>query len=380
MTPANPPTTGTPINGGGGTTNPPTTGTPINGGGGGTNPPTTGRPANGGGNAANPPANGGGTNVGGGAATATGRTFSVLATNTAAVSVTQMGSVTMADGQQVRVWSFSGDGSGFNGDRVMPAPVIEAVEGQQVALTLNSMMAHTIHPHGLDVDTANDGVPVTSGYVGRSMMGFGRVQGQTSLGTSYTYRFIAPQAGTYMYHCHVDAVLHYEMGMVGAFIVRPPDGSLNQAWANGPQFDKEYIWQLHTLDTGWRTSRISGPETVRYRPDYFMINGRDGAALQTDPTVAVQAAAGSVVLIRAINVGTIPARVSLGNLSFSVIASDGRPLPQPISATSQLLGPGERYDLLFTMPAGANLQATIEYYNIRISKIEGTANTTIVAA
>jgi len=294
----------------------------------------------------------------------------------ASLGVNMNGSHTMADGAAVRTWYF---GAGFNGDRTIPSPVIECIEGQTAQVTLSSMMPHTIHLHGLDVDQANDGVPSTSGYVGGGMGGggFGRVAGYTSLGASYTYTFTAPHAGTYMYHCHVDTVLHFEMGMVGTVIVRPSDGSTNRAWTNGPSFDREYIWHLHTCDSSWHGNMVSGTNTVRHRPDYFMINGHDGANTLADSTTAVSAGAGQKVLIRCTGVGYQPAMVRLGGLVFEVIASDGRPLPAAIGATEWLIAPGERYDLLLTMPAGGQYNATVDYYNIRRSAVLGSASTTI---
>jgi len=211
-------------------------------------------------------------------------------------------------------------------------------------------------------------------------MGFGRVEGYTNLGSPFTYTFTAPHAGTYKYHCHVDTVLHFEMGMYGTVIVRPPDGSPTRAWTGGPTFDKEYIWHLHTYDSSWHSQhgpQISGPGTVRHRPDYFMINGRDGGNTFADPTTAITAAAGERVLIRATNVGYQPALVQLGDLEFEVIASDGRPLRSTVLSTQQLVAPGERYDILFTMPSAPNGVATVDYFDIRLTGILGTASTSI---
>ncbi len=288
----------------------------------------------------------------------------------------------MADGRSLRVWSF---GNGFNDDRAVPAPVLELTAGQPAAITLTSMMPHTLHPHGLDVDQANDGVPSTSGYVGQAMpmMGdFGRVSDAQSLGTTYTYRFIAPHAGTYKYHCHVDTVLHMEMGMAGTVIVRPEDGSLDRLWTGGPVFDSEYVWHLHTFDSRWHTLQVSGPETadspgtVRYRPDYFMINGRDGNQTATDPATAIQAATGNVVLVRLVNIGYLPARVSLGGILFTIAATDGRPLVRPITTDTWLVGPGERYDVLFTLPTGDYL-ATVDYLSPTGTRLLGQASAPI---
>jgi len=304
------------------------------------------------------------------------RTFSIV-NSTAVLTANTMVSQTMADGQVIPVWGF---GHGFNDDRVAPGPVIEVVEGAAVAITLSSMMPHTIHFHGLDVDTANDGVPLTSGFVAMMtpMNGFGRVADYTRLGPTYVYHFIAPHAGTYMYHCHVDTVLHMEMGMAGTVIVRPADGN-NTAWLNGPAFDKEYVWHLHTMDSRWHNLMVSGPQTVRYRPDYFMINGRDGDFLMDDITTAISGVSGEAILVRGVNIGNLPALIRFGGLSFDVIASDGRPLAQSISVPVWKVAAGERYDILLTLPEPGIYDAAVDYYDIRNIAVIGTAQTQITS-
>ncbi len=320
---------------------------------------------------------GGGTGGGGGSTPASGgRTFAYVSSPTS-VGVNMMGSIRMANGASLRTWYF---GSGFNADRALAGPVIEANEGESVAVTLNSMMPHSIHFHGLDVDQANDGVPSTSGYVGRAMGGsggFGRVGDAVSLGSSYTYRFTAPHAGTYMYHCHVDTLLHFEMSMYGTVIIRPPNGATDVAWAGGPAFDKEYVWQLGTFDSTWHGSMVSGPSMARYRPDYFMVNGRDGSNATTDSTVAITAGGGQKVLVRVNGTSYMPAVIRLGGLPFEVIASDGRPLAAPYTATEQLVAAGERYDLLLTMPSSGQYTASVDYYDIRRASLIGTVSPTI---
>ncbi|MDH5480235.1 MAG: multicopper oxidase domain-containing protein, partial [Nitrosomonas sp.] len=191
---------------------------------------------------------------------------------------------TLSDGRNLPVWAFSDTAlnSGFNGNRSIPGPTLEINQGQLANFTLSSAMPHTIHWHGLDVDQANDGVPSTSGFVAQAippMGNFGRLDpAWVLLGPQYTYSFTAPHAGTYMYHCHVDTVLHMEMGMSGTVIVRPADGNENVLWLAGPSFDVEYVWQLHTVDSRWHSSSpmaASGANTVRHRPNYFLINGKD---------------------------------------------------------------------------------------------------------
>ncbi len=309
------------------------------------------------------------------------RTFTFMGPNLASLDANMNGSITMDNGQAIPVWYFGNGSSGFNNDRQAPSPVIEAIEGELVQVTLASFMPHSIHFHGLDVDQANDGVPNTSGYISQmTNPSFGRVSGYSNLGTPFTYQFIAPHAGTYMYHCHIDTVLHFEQGMYGTVIVRPPDGSTSVAWAGGPAFDREYIWHLHTFDSSWHNESISGAATVRHRPDYFMLNGRDGSVSLNDPTCAINTDSGDRILIRTTNVGYQPAEVDLGGMSFTVIASDGRPLPAPLVVTELLVAPGERYDILATIPANYNQLATISYWDIRLKTILGTVQTTVVGA
>ena len=281
----------------------------------------------------------------------------------------------MSDGTSVSVWGFTdAAGAAFNGQttRLCPGPVLEVIEGQSSIIQLSSMHPHTMHLHGLDVNTANDGVPGTSGYVSSMPMAGAPMPGGipapdgANLGSPFNYTFVAPHAGTYMYHCHVDTVLHMEMGMSGVVIVRPGDGNRNVAYTGGATFSKEYIWQLHTFDSSWHNGALSsGANTQRYSPNYFMINGLDGANLLSDSATAISGVAGETILVRLVNLGYMPAMVNFGGLPFNVESSDGRPLKSPLLSLSELLiGPGERYDVFMTLPPAGIRSATVNYMNI----------------
>jgi len=324
--------------------------------------------------------------------TANPRTFAFLGPSVTTVGVSNLeGQQVMSDGKTIYAWGFQNVSGakigGFNRDRLVPSPVIELIEGEQAAITLSSQMPHSIHFHGLDVDQANDGVPLTSGYIagfnGVLPGNFGRVKNYPRLSSPFEYTFLAPHAGTYMYHCHVDTVLHLEMGMAGTIIVRPPNNNAHEAWAGGPVYDKEYIWQLHTYDSTWHQYSISNANTVRYRPDYFMINGRDGADLLSDTTAVITAEAGQRILLRGVNIGSLPALIRLADIPFEVISSDGRPLKAPIVKNSLFIGAGERYDLLFTMPASIAAAVGVDYFSIFAAgpnaKPLGTAGTTMTS-
>jgi len=279
------------------------------------------------------------------------------------------------NGEQVGVWFFDSEGSGmgFMGDRQMPSAHFEPIQGEPIEIdfTNSSGMPHTIHLHGLDVDQANDGVPQTSFAI--------------DPGDSFTYRFIAPHAGTYHYHCHVDTVVHYHRGMSGAVIVRPPDGSINRAWDGGPTFQEEVLWHLQTYDMSWKDVMVSGSQTARHHPNVFLLNGKQTEQAMTDPYTRLELLFGHTAYIRLVNMGYQWARVSLGGLPFEVVASDGRPMRQVPMTDQWEIGPGERYDLLF-QPLGPNImqpteptvvQATIDYLDDYTGKVLGQVATQI---
>ncbi|MDP6954585.1 MAG: multicopper oxidase domain-containing protein, partial [Planctomycetota bacterium] len=261
-----------------------------------------------------------------------------------------------------------GLGYGFMGDRRIPSAHLETIEGQQVTLDFwnTSPMEHTIHLHGLDVDQLNDGVPQTSFSV-------------PSMGTN-SYTFTAPHAGTYMYHCHVDTVLHFARGMYGTIIVRPSDSSTNKAWDGGPTFDEEVLWQLSTYQTSWATLLSSGGMTVRMRPDAFLLNGRESAEAMTDTYSRVEFGTNERAYLRLTNMAYQWARVTLGGQPFSVVASDGRPLANPISTASWEIGPGERYDLLLeSFPAGT-YTGLVEYLDDASGAVIGSVQTEVLVS
>ncbi len=98
-----------------------------------------------------------------------------------------------------------------------PAPTIMIEEGDELFLTLTNVgmimrpdlfEQHTVHFHGYPNASAfYDGVPDASIAV--------------NIGGSMTYYYLAPEAGTYMWHCHITPPEHLQMGMIGQIYVRP---------------------------------------------------------------------------------------------------------------------------------------------------------------
>jgi FtsP/CotA-like multicopper oxidase with cupredoxin domain len=73
-----------------------------------------------------------------------------------------------------------------------PGPLLEVTEGQLLEVhprNANVLDGVTLHPHGVDVPNAADGVA-------------GVTQEAVRPGEELTYRFVAKQAGSYGYHSH----------------------------------------------------------------------------------------------------------------------------------------------------------------------------------
>jgi FtsP/CotA-like multicopper oxidase with cupredoxin domain len=169
-------------------------------------------------------------------------------------------------------------------------------EGDEFYLTLTNVGTfnrpdlfdpHTVHYHGFPNAAAIfDGLPESAVAINQ----------QASI--TYYYRNVEP--GTYMWHCHVEATEHMQMGMLGNLYVDPkqdqvgcPGGVCPVAQKGGgaagaplgyvyndgdgsTAFDKEYVIQLQALYHVFRdASRDVQPlPFAEMRDTYSTINGR----------------------------------------------------------------------------------------------------------
>jgi hypothetical protein len=99
----------------------------------------------------------------------------------------------------------------------IPGPLMAFDEDDEFLLTLTNVgmimrpdlfEQHTVHFHGYpNASSFYDGVPDASLAI--------------NIGASFTYYYMAPDAGTYFWHCHITPPEHLQMGMVGWLYVRP---------------------------------------------------------------------------------------------------------------------------------------------------------------
>lgn len=271
----------------------------------------------------------------------------------------------MADGTSLRVF-------GFADDPLLESPVpgytIEVNEGDSVIidfLNFSQGAPHTIHLHGLDVNQANDGVPHLSFEVFHMEHGY--------------YRFRAPHAGTYLYHCHVVSSIHVQAGMYAMLIVHPPDGS-KTTWEGGYEYHSEWRLMMSEMDKAWHHDSVlvhpydtSGDMHMvhipEYHPQYFLVNGLSDQQLRQQSPLSAEVN-GSIYL-RLANMGFLKNRVIFPpGLNARIVSSDGRPLPVEEETDTVHIHPGERYGVLCSATAEVTDSIRIEYINMNTGLID----------
>jgi FtsP/CotA-like multicopper oxidase with cupredoxin domain len=223
-------------------------------------------------------------------------------------------------GPKIQAWAFNGQ---------VPGPVLRVTEGDlvRVHFTNNHTSNHTLHFHGQNVPNEMDGVA------------YGHLHHlEVQPGETRTYEFVAGPPGTHMYHCHVNSPQHIDMGMVGVLVVEPKDKRRE------PRVDRETVMLLDD----WYLNEQGGHEAMAHpamihQANYFTVNGK--AFPGVEPLKLTQ---GEVVRVRLLNVGYQAHSMHLHGHSFVVTHKDGRRVAVPQEQDTLLIGPGERYDFVFT--------------------------------
>ncbi len=252
----------------------------------------------------------------------------------------------------------------YAGKAILPSPRIDADQGDDVYIllvNLGMVLApvpqddHTVHLHGMHVPTQLDGFPEQS---------FGVPMGGCAM-----YYFKAEHPGTFMYHCHIEASQHIQMGMYGALVIYPSVRSLRKAGVTIPRgatnrnfaynnaesyFDKDYVLLLSDLDSAWHKAVETNDPTfnpVNFRPDWWLVNGRAFPdTLKAHPMPGyesyVHVKLGQKFLLRLINMGYAAVPWHIHGWHFMVIGKDSTPRTMGEMGFTQNVASGETWDLL----------------------------------
>ncbi|MDF1503884.1 copper oxidase [Roseisolibacter sp. H3M3-2] len=188
----------------------------------------------------------------------------------------------------------------------VPGPQIRVTEGDRVRVVIKNELPEStaIHFHGVVLPIAQDGVPFIT-------------QPPVKPGESYTYEFTAKNAGSHMYHSHINAAKQVGSGLLGAFIIEPKRPRAIE------KVDVDYVMVLNDGVHG------------------YTLNGKGFPA--TEP---IKAKLGQKVRVRFMNEGMMIHPMHLHGMPMTVIDKDGWAQPAPWKCDTLNIAPGERWDVV----------------------------------
>lgn len=291
-----------------------------------------------------------------------------------------------------------------------PAPTISFKEGDEVWMALTNVGMihrpdlfdmHSVHWHGYpNASAIFDGVPQASATI--------------QMGSTFTYYYKVNDPGTYMWHCHVEATEHMEMGMLGMLSVAPKQNGTPKtvgaktftkfAYNDGDGstgFDKEFSLQLGGVDSNFHELHdlVQPLPFLELKADYAQLNGRgypmttiesqaDMTKADNSPSLSqqlhsvVRASAGDRVLLRLSNLSVdayytftalgLPMRV-VGQGAVQARGPSGQAADAWAHGTSSVtLGGGDGIDVLIDTTGVA--PGTYYLYTTNLNFLSNGAN------
>lgn len=306
-----------------------------------------------------------------------------------------------------------------------PAPTIVMNEDDEYFLNLtNTGMIqrpdlfdpHTVHFHGFpNASAIFDGLPDASIAI--------------NMGATLTYYYQPKDAGTYMYHCHVEATEHMQMGMLGNLFVRPrqdrcemlealpagdprhdlpgatcPAGHVagdKYAFDDGDgstRYDVEVPIQLGSFDPDFHDASFNTQALpfAKMRDRYFLLNGRGYPDTKSTATVStvdelgrtqysqpvntvIKATPGQRILLRISNLNVTDIyTVGVNGLPMIVVGLDARMLRDDdgnnmyYKTNSITIGGGQSADVIIDT-TGMAVGQTFFFYTKNLDKLANDA-------
>ncbi len=254
----------------------------------------------------------------------------------------------------VPVWGYTADGA-------LPTspggPTLVVNQGDVVTVNLTNTLAE---PTAL-LFQGQDMIPDTTGVGG---------------GGSKSYTFTASRPGTYLYEAGLlpNAQHQVAMGLYGALVVRPVNGTTpiaNQAYASASTaFDEEAVLVLSDIDPALNNNANPAAFDMRnYAPKYFLINGKVYPG-----TDAIATTAGHNLLLRYVNAGLQAYSMTLLGLRQNAIAMDGSPYGFGRTVVAESIAPGQTADMIVSVPAAAAGDSKFALYDGNLMLHNNKAN------
>lgn len=228
----------------------------------------------------------------------------------------------------------------YNGG--LPGPEIRVQKGERVRVNFTNRLEEptSVHWHGIRIENAMDGVA-------------GLTQDPVMPGDSFTYDFLAPDAGTYWYHAHNRSWNQVARGLYGPLIIDEPQRPFDADHDLTLMIDDWRLVGEGTLDVASIGQLMDWSHGGRLG-NYISVNGKLAQTLNLQR--------GEPYRLRLINAAN--ARVfefDPNRFGAKVMGYDGQNLPEPVSLTYAplLLGPAQRVDLLVIPEEDFELEAFV---------------------
>ena len=194
----------------------------------------------------------------------------------------------------LRIWGYSLDATAGK----TPGPVLEAVVGQTLLI---EVINDHLYAHSFVIEGLLTGTP------------------ELAPGESMQFEVTPTEAGVYRYGDGDEVGL--ALGMMGALVVRPADGS-STAWSGGPAYDQERTWVITDMDSRWNNTPPEGV-AADYNPNYFLLNGQNGFAAKNNPETILEGNVDEQILVRIVNAGQYDESLHFHAAHFRVISQGG---------------------------------------------------------
>lgn len=168
-------------------------------------------------------------------------------------------------------------------------------------------------------------------------------------GSSHTYEFTAPEAGSYLFCDGVNGDLGRAMGLAGPLVVMPANAE-NRLSEAGPTFNRQYTLVLQELDDRLNRTVASGGDfdMAGYEPNYFFVNGLSYPQTTADDETLISMNVGDRVALRFINAGLITNPMHFHGHHVEVVSRDRRPETVVVEKDTVPVGVNECVDVILT--------------------------------
>ncbi len=204
----------------------------------------------------------------------------------------------------------------------IPGPTIKVAQDAEVTINLknDTDIGMTLHPHGVRMENAFDGVQ-------------GLTQKEVMPGESFVYKLKFPDVGVFWYHPHVRVDYALEMGLYGNFLVTPKNADY---WS---QVNREVVLFIDDILIENGEIKLSKKDVDR------TLMGRYGNVMliNGETNYLLSAKKGEVVRFYITNsANTRPFNLAMSGVKTKLVGGDGGSYEKDALVESVLISPSER--------------------------------------